>query len=146
MAPGTGLLKAAAPLPTPVPQSEPPAAIPVPENIEALTVLLAAGEDFNEMRQLVLRGEGRILETRVLDPRARREALVPHRSRAGMREDVSQGWKLTVRMPRRAIPGFVEELERRPGRLVLERRSRPVAAPAAARTAGEQTLRITVLR
>ena len=116
----------------------------MPEGVEALTVLLAAGEDFNEMRQLVLRVGGRILDTRVLDPRARREAFLPHRARAGARGDISQGWKLTVRMPRRAIPGFAEELERRPGRLVLDRRTRPAAADT--RTAGEQTLRITVLR
>jgi hypothetical protein len=122
----------------PEPQEEPQ------EIIAGFTVLLAAGEDLDEIRQLVRHEGGRTVETRVLEPRARREAFAPHRSRAGLRGEVSRGWELTVRIPRRAVAGFAEALERRPGRLVLQRRTAPPAARG--RPAEEQTLRITVLR
>ena len=139
---GAGLRMAGAPKPPPGPASEQQAQ--PPEMLEGLTVLLAAGEDLEEIKALVRRDGGRTVETRVLEPRERREAFAPHRARAGLRGEVSRGWRLTVRMPPRAVAGFAESVERRPGRLVLERRTVPL--PPRGRPAELQTLHITVLR
>jgi hypothetical protein len=129
----------------PPPRESPAPAEPQQDRIEALTVLLAPGEELEEVRQSVRRGGGRTIETRVLEPRARNEAFEPLRARAGTRGQVLRGWELTVRMPRHAVADFAAALARGPGRVVIERRAAAPAAPRG-RAADVQTLRITVLR
>jgi len=114
------------------------------EPLEVLYVWAGDGDDLADLRGILGREGGRLLEVRAIDPATGRQELLPLREQMiPTPERVRGGWEIEARMPRRNFGSFLDAVQRRPGFRVLQRQAAP--APAKDRR-GEQRVRIRLFR
>ncbi len=113
------------------------------EPLEILYVWAGDGEDLADLRGILGREGGRLLEVRAIDPRTGREALLPLQEQMiPTAESVRGGWEIDARLPQRNFSRFLDAVGRRPGYQLLQRQP---ARPARERSE-DQRVKIRLLR
>lgn len=113
------------------------------DGTEVLFLFAEHDAEVEELRAIVKRQGGRLLEVRALDPAASQEAAAPVQRRLQVSQQIRQAWRIEAVVPNRNLEPLVAELQRRGAYQLLERQS--TGLPERER-AGEQGVRIHLFR
>jgi hypothetical protein len=114
------------------------------EPLEVLYVWSQDGDDVEELRRIIRREGGSLLQVRVMDSRTGRAALVPvQQQMIPTSNRVRNAWEIQARVPRRNMDRILRDVERRPGYQLLQRQ--PAELPQGPPTE-HQDLKIRVFR